>query len=143
MTSQLDLDQGGTARQWVKTYLGPTIGWVFLPGRNPLEITSAGTFVISPDTSLVRVNVNGAVILTLPTAIDPASPAVAQPALAARTPITIVDIGGFAGANPITIQPASGAENIMGLASIQINSPFGAFTLSPSNVLHGWTNSNQ
>lgn len=141
MVSQLDLDQGGTARQWVRTYLGPTVGWVYLPGLNPLPtIIAAGTYIIAPDTTLVQVNCNAAVNIFLPTAIEPLVPAGVQPALFARKPITTVDIGGFAQANPISIYPASIAENIMGLDSIQITVNYGAFTLNPSNTQRGWTN---
>lgn len=142
MTSQTDYDQGGTPRQWIRTYLGPSVGWVFLPGLNPLPtISVAGTYIIQPDTTLVQVNVNALVTIQLPTAIDPGVPAVTQGARYAKKPITIVDIGGFASqANPITINPASGAENIMGLASIRITVAYGAFTLNPSNLQKGWTN---
>jgi hypothetical protein len=141
MSSQTDLDQGGTARQWVRTYMGPSIGWVYLPGMVPLPvINTAGTYIIQPNTTLVQVDVAGAVTIILPSAINPGVPAVALPALYARHPITIVDIGGFAQAHPITIQPASGAENIMSLAQIQITVAYGAFTLNPSNTQSGWTN---
>lgn len=140
MTSQTDLDMGGTARQWVRTYMGPSVGWVYLPGLNPLPtITAAGTYVLTPDTTLVQVNVAGAVIVVLPTALVPGVPATTQPALYAKKPVTIVDIGGFAQAHPITIQPASIAENIIGLASIQIDANYGGYTLTPSNEQKGWT----
>lgn len=139
MSSQTDLDQGGTARHWVRTYLGPSVGWVLLPGRNPFPISAAGSYLIQPDTSLVTVNVNGVVNIILPTSIDPSVPAGVQPALFAKTPITIVDIGGFAQAHPITLIPFSGSENIMGLASIQITANYGAVTLEPSSIQKGWT----
>ncbi len=141
MSSQLDLDQGGTSRQWVRTFMGPSVGWVMLPGLNPIAlITAAGTYVIQPDTTLVEVNCTGAVIITLPSAIYPGVPAITQGALYAKKPITVVDIGGHAQAHPITIHPASVAENILGLASIQITANYGGFTLSPSNAQKGWTN---
>ena len=141
MPSQTDLDQGGTARQWVRTFMGPSVGWVMLPGLNPIAlITVAGTYALTPDVTLVEVNCNGAVIIVLPTALYPKVPAINQSALFAKKPVTVVDLGGFAGANPITIQPASGAENIIGLASIQITAPYGGFTLMPSNAQKGWTN---
>ena len=139
MPSQTDLDQGGTSRQWTKTYMGPTVGWVNLPGRNPLIITAGGTYTLQPETSLVEVNVAAAVTIILQTAIDPSVPAGAQPGLYAKTPVTIVDIGGNAGTFNITIQPASGAENIMGLASLVISSNYGMYTLEPSNTQKGWT----
>src|SRR5208282_1395388 len=108
MGSQLDLDQGGTSRQWVRTYMGPSIGWVYLPGRNPIPvITAAGTYTMLPDTTLVEVNVAGVVVIILPSALDPGVPAGVLPGLFAKNPITIVDLGGFASTHPITIKPAS------------------------------------
>lgn len=140
MPSQLDLDQSGTDRQWVRTYMGPTVGWQMLPGLNALPlITTAGTYTILPDTTLIQVNCNGVVIINLPSAIVPSVPAGVLPGLFAKKPITIVDIGGFAQAQPITINPFSVAENIMGLASIQITSNYGAWTLNPSSTQKGWT----
>jgi hypothetical protein len=143
MSSQTDLDKGGTSRQWVLTYLGPSVGWVYLPGRNQFEIAAAGTYILQPDTSVVNVNVNGAVTIMLPSAINPKVPAGVQPALWAKTALSVVDTGGFATAHPITIMPTSVAETIMGLASVQITSAFGAFILSPNNTLKGWVNSVQ
>ena len=139
MGSQQDLDQGGTSREWVATYMGPSVGWVWLPNRNVLSIKIAGTYVLNLSTTLVEVNVDGAVVVMLPTAIDPDVPAIAQPQSYAKRPVTIVDIGGFASANPITIEPASVAENIMALASISISVNYGGYTLTPSSTLKGWT----
>jgi|SRR5882672_1255853 len=137
MGSQLDLDQGGTFRGWVRQYLGPSVGWVLVPGDNILPITTAGTTIILPGTSLVTVNVAGLVTVVLPKATNPAVPAGVQPGLFANNPITIVDIGNHAQATPITIQPAAG-ETIMGLAQIQITVNYGGFTLSPNSALHLW-----
>ncbi len=139
MPSQTDLDQGGTARQWVRTFMGPSVGWVMLPGTNPFDIIVGGTYILTPDTSLVQVKVAALVTLTLPTAIDPGVPAGVLPGPYAKTPITILDIGGNAFTFPITIQPASGLENIMGLASIQITANYGGVTLKPNNAQKGWT----
>lgn len=138
MASQTDLDQGGTPRHWVNTYLGPSVGWVYLPGRIPFPITTAGTFILQPDTSIVPVNVAGAVIIILPSALDPLVPAGVLPALFAKTQIVIGDIGNNAEVHPITIRPASVAENIMGQASITISVNYGGYTLIPSNAQRGW-----
>lgn len=140
MPSQLDLDQGGTSREWVETYLGPSVGWVRLPSRNLLEITAGGSYILDPSTNLVHVKANAAVTITLPSTINPSVPAGVLPGLFGKMGIGIVDIGGFAAAHPITIQPASGAETIMNLASIQITAAYGGFILYPSNSLKGWTN---
>lgn len=142
MPSQTDFDQGGTSRQWVRTYMGPSIGWIYLPGRNPFEITAAGVYTLQPDTSVVNVNVNGAVTINLPSNQNPSAPAGVLPALYARTAISIVDVGGHATAHPITIQSQAG-ETIMGLASVQITSNYGAFILSPNVQSKAWMNSVQ
>lgn len=137
MGSQSDLDQGGTLRQWVKSYMGPSVGWQYVPLQNVLSITTAGTITLDPSTSLVEVNVAGAVTIILPTAVVPAAGAQAQPQLFASTPITIVDIGNHAQANPITIQPHAG-ETIMGLNQIQITVNYGGFTLQPISAQKTW-----
>ncbi len=140
MTSQTDLDQGGTSRQLVKQYLGPSVGWreVPAPAASILQITSAGTFNIQASTTLVTVNVNGSVTLNLPKAHTPSVGPQAQPGLCVQQPIVIIDTGGFASANPITIVPAAG-ETIMSLASITLSVNYGGYTLKPSDALNGWS----
>ena len=145
MPSQTDLDQGGTARLWVTQYLGPTLGWVRVPARNAIAdgintaaIRTAGTYNLDLSTNFVQVSVVGAVTIVLPSAKSKSG--IAQPGLAVAAPVTIVDVGGNAAAHPITIQPISGAENIMGLTQIQIATNFGGFILEPSNLLAGWVN---
>lgn len=143
MGSQQDLDQGGTAREWVSTYMGPSVGWQRAPRRNVLRVTAAGTYAINYSTSLVEVSVAGAVVIILPSAIDPTVAAGVLPGNYVKSPITIVDIGGNAAAFPITIQPFSVAENIMGLSSpnfITVNTNYGGYCLYPSNAQRGWNN---
>lgn len=139
MPSQTDLDMGGTSREWARVYRGPSVGYIWVPQRNVLSITAVGTYALDPSTSLVEVNVAGAVTITLPSAVVPSVGPQAQPGLFAQNPIIIVDIGGNAQANPITIQRNNSNENIMGLASIQITSNYGGYTLTPSSVQKGWT----
>src|SRR6267142_2465660 len=66
MTSQLDLDAGGTFRQTQRVFMGPSIGWVNAPITSILPVTAAGTTVIQLGNTLITVNVNGAVTLQLP-----------------------------------------------------------------------------
>ena len=136
MPSQLDLDQGGTFREWTKLYLGPSIGWIYVPGNVLLPIRAAGVYTLLTGTSVVTVDVAGSVTIILPTAVAPGVPAGVLPGRFAYTPITIVDVGGNAAAHPITIQPASVSEDIMGLPSISISVDYGSFTLDP---IKGWT----
>jgi hypothetical protein len=141
VASQLDLDQGGTSREWVRAWRGPSVGWIYVPMRNVLMITAAGTYALDPSTSLVEVNVNGLVTVVLPSAVTPTVGPQALPGLFAQNPVTIVDIGGFAsGANPITIQRNNANENVLGLTQIQITAQYGGFSLRPSSTQKGWTN---
>jgi hypothetical protein len=140
MPSQTDLDQGGTTRQWVKTYLGPSVGWINTPLRNVLGVTIPGTYNLDLSTTLVQVKVAGPVTIILPSALNSGLVAGANPGPFVKAPITIVDVGGNAAAHPITIEPINAAETIMGLASIQITSNFGGFILEPSQQAAGWVN---
>jgi len=140
MASQSDLDQGGSFRQYVRRWLGPSVGWVNSPDDNVVPVTTAGTTTLLVGTTLVTVNINGLVSIQLPSSkASTGATAGALPGLSLGLPITIVDIGGFASdANPITILPY-GSELIMGLASIQITAPYGAYTLLPRLTTGGWT----
>ena len=140
MASQTDYDQGGSFRQYVRRFLGPSVGWVTTPApaASILAITAAGTYTVDRSVTLITVNVAGAVTLNLPKAHTPAAGAQAQPGLFVQNPITIVDTGGNASSHPITIAPAAG-ETIMSLTSIQITIPYGGFTLKPSDALDGWS----
>ena len=145
MPSQTDLDQGGTQRSWVNSYLGPSVGWVRTPQQNILAITAAGTYAINLSTTLVTVNVAGSVTLTLPSAKGASSLGGtggatdgAVPGVANKVPITIVDVGGNAQAYPITINPVSGAETIMGLSSISLSVNYGGYTLEPNAAQSMW-----
>jgi hypothetical protein len=139
MGSQTDLDQGGNFRQFVKRYLGPSVGWVNSPDDNVVPITSGGTTTIAAGATLIPVNYNGAVTVQLPSAkASTTATAGAVPGLSLALPITVVDIGGFAASHNITILPF-GTEKIMGLSSISISVAYGAFTLIPNLSAGGWT----
>jgi hypothetical protein len=138
MPSTTDFDQGGTFRSFSQIWLGPSAGFIRVPAAL-LPITAAGTYQLVIGTVTVTVNVSGAVTIKLPSAINPPSAmATTVGALFADQPITIVDVGGFAGASPITIMPFSVAEKIMGLASITISINYGAYTLAPNSAVGGW-----
>lgn len=137
MPSQLDLDQGGTTRSFNKIWLGPSVGWIWSPVSSLLPIIAAGSYTLNPSTNFVTVNVNGAVSIRLPTTATPTVGAMTLPNLFAQSVIVIVDTGGFANTNPITILPFIG-ETIMGLPQIQINSNFGGYTLAPNSQQLTW-----
>lgn len=137
MGSQTDLDQGGTFRQWVRMWMGPSVGFVAVPVDAVLPITAAGTYDIARGTSLITINVNDAVTLNLPSSrASPAGPQ-AIPGQWVINPVTIVDIGGFADSNTYNIVP-NGAETISGLASVQLATPRGSLILNPILATGGW-----
>ncbi len=138
MSSQTDLDQGGTIREWTSVYLGPSVGWQRLPVRNVLVITAPGTYTLDLSTTLVQVNIAGSVTIVLPPVKNAAFSAGVTPAKFIFAPVSIVDVGGFAAANPITIQAAAG-ETVLNAASIQITSNFGGFILYPRGA-GAWSN---
>lgn len=137
MGSQSDLDQGGTNREWVKGYLGSSVGWVNAPVRNILKITVAGTYHLDESTSLVEVYVNGVVTIVLPSSKPSPASAQAQPGTYVQNTVTVVDAGGFAGTQNIIIQPLVG-ETIMGSASITISINYGGYTLQPFGDIAQW-----
>jgi hypothetical protein len=138
MGSQTDLDQGGTFRPKQKLWMGPSIGWLDAP-QAIVRITTGGTITLAIGAAIVTVNFNGAVTIQLPQFKGNVSGgAGAVPGPYVPQTITIIDVGGFAGANPITIN-AGGSEFISGLASIQITSNNGGVVLQPDPVNGGCT----
>jgi hypothetical protein len=136
----MDLDQSSPiSRQWGQVFMGPTVGWQPYPVQNLLPVTQAGTYALDPSTNIVEVNVAGAVTITLPSCQTPAVPAGAMPGLYVKNPITIVDTGGNAQANPITIVPANVGETVMGLAQIKVATNYGGFSLLPVPAQRTWT----
>lgn len=136
MPSQTDLDQGGTFREWVRTFMGPSVGWVMAPARSVLPIAAAGAYPVGLSTTLVIINTTAAVTLTLPSALNADVPAGALPGPYVKSIVTIVDI---AGAPNVTVEPISGAETIMGLTSISLTTAYGSYSLRPDNAFKGWT----
>lgn len=137
MGSQTDLDQGGTFRQWVRMYMGPSVGFVAVPVDAVLNVSAAGTYTIARGTSLILINVNASVTLNLPSSkASPAGPQ-AIPGQWVINPVTVVDIGGFASSNTYRIVPF-GTETISGLASVDLASDHGSIILNPILATGGW-----
>ena len=135
----IDLDQSGTSRQWQRTYLGPSVGWIWRPLQNILPITAAGTYAVDPSFNLIEVNATGLVMIVLPSCQTPAAGAQAQPRLFALNPVTIIDTGGNAATYNVTINPNNVAETVMGLSSIKIATAYGGFSLLPVPAQKTWT----
>src|SRR6516164_6134280 len=111
-----NLDGGGFSRQWTMNWMGPTVGLVMGPLQNLLSITFAGTNTLDLSISLVEVAAPGPVTINLPPAVNPRVSAGVLPGRYVKNPITIVDVGGTAATNNITIQPNNPAETVMGLS---------------------------
>lgn len=137
MASQLDLDQGGTFRQYTKVWMGPSVGWVNYPFQSVLSVTAAGTYGVLLGTNLIKLNVNGNVILNLPSSKATPQTPQAIPGQWIIAPITVVDKGGFASAVTYSIVPF-GTELISGLASVQLSSAYGTIVLEPLLDTGGW-----
>lgn len=139
MGSQTDLDQGGTFRQWVRTYMGPSVGWVPVPVDAVLDITAGGTYTIARGTSLILLNVNASVTLNLPSSKAAAQGPQAIPGQWVINPITIIDKGGFANPGVVNylINP-NGSEKISGLSQVQLATPYGTVILIPLLATGGW-----
>ncbi len=140
MGSQLDLDQGGTFRQYVRQWMGPSVGWVNMPVTAILNITAAGTYTIQRWTNLIKIKATAGVInLNLPSALATPQGPQAIPGQWVYNPVIIVDIAGQCGsAVTCNVNPA-GAETISGLAQVQLASPYGTLLLEPQLDTGGWT----
>lgn len=138
MASQTDLDQGGTRRQFERRWLGPSVGWVWVPVENILPVTTAGTVTPVNGTTLVTLNVAGLVTVQLWNPIPPSdTPANSIPGPNLGLPLSIIDVGGNCGSFPCTILPPAG-KTIMGLASIDIAGAYGGYILMPNLTTGNW-----
>jgi hypothetical protein len=84
------------------------------------------------------VNVAGLVTLNLPDVRLWVQEPAYQPATAFERAIWIKDLGGFAGANPITVQPLPAQTIDLSGAAIQIATNHGLVRLYPLNDMTGW-----
>jgi hypothetical protein len=101
----MDLDQSGRGFQRVRTYLGPSLGWVDELVQPSTEIKTGGTYKIAPGDSVILVNVAAPVSIQLPDVIDWMQQPAYQPATASDRSITIKDFGGNAGNFNIVVSP--------------------------------------
>ncbi len=138
MGSQSDLDQGGTFRQMDRVWMGPSVGWQTQLKVAIQNILVAGTYNLVRGTSLIKLYPNGAVTLNLPSSLASLAGPQAIPGQFVITPVTIVDIGGFADSVLYRIVPF-GTETISGLASVDLATSRGTIILEPLLDTGGWT----
>lgn len=139
MSSQTDLDQGGTNRQYQRIWLGPSVGWINYPVVSPLLISAAGTYLISPGTNLIRVNVAAGVVnIDLPSSKSSTASPQAIPGLSVYNPTIITDLSGDAGtATTINVFPLA-PELIANLTEIQLAAAYATLLLEPLIDIGGW-----
>ena len=138
MSSQQDLDQGGTFRQFQRVFMGPSVGWLNVPQQAVLPIVATGTYAIARGTNLITINVDANVTINLPSSMASGDGPQAIPGQWVLIPVTIVDVGGYASTRTYNIVP-SGSELISGLASVQLASAYGSIILKPILETGGWT----
>jgi hypothetical protein len=135
----MDADQSGQSQgQKVRVYNGPSLGWVETQVKPARTITVAGTFAVLPGDSIILVNVAGSVTLTLPDVIAWCRSPGYEPASGFERAIWVKDLGGNAGAFPITITPF-GSQSIDLFGSFQIVQNRQLLRLYPRQIeLTGW-----
>ena len=133
-----DLDQSGSSFHKVRTWLGPSLGWVDTQVRPTRSITIAGNYQILPGDGVVLVNVAGLVTLLLPDVRLWVQEPAYQPATAFERTLRIKDLGGNAATFPITVQSTSGQFIDLSLSSIQLTTNRQTIALNPLNDLTGW-----
>lgn len=139
MSSQLDLDQGGTFRQYTQVWQGPSVGWLTVPVTAILTLSAAGTYSIQRWTNLIKLKAAAGVVnIDLPSSKASAQGPQAIPGQWVYNPVIIIDQSGDAGgATTINVNPF-GSELISGLAQVQLATPYGTIILEPELVTGGW-----
>jgi hypothetical protein len=136
-----DLDQGGIQR-FSKVWLGPSLGWGFLPVAPEIIFTTPTPITILPGMSVVLIKLPAPqpVLVNLPDV----NLWVTQAFDLGRTrsnldrSILVKDVGGTcSAANPFTIMPL-GTQRIDGQPSISLQGTFSWAKLFPLNDLTGW-----
>lgn len=139
MGSQLDLDQGGTFRQYSRIWSGPSVGWQTMPIQAILDIKAAGTTALQRWTNLVKLKVSAGVVnIDLPSSKATPQGPQAIPGQWVYNPVVIVDLSGQAGLATTVNVFAFGSELISGLAEIQLAVPYGTLLLEPILDTGGW-----
>lgn len=100
-----DLDKSGFGFQRVRTYLGPSLGWVDELVQPTVDITTGGVHVVQPGESLLLVEVAAAVTIQLPDVIRWMQQTAYMPATGFDRSITVKDIGGNAANFNIIVAP--------------------------------------
>lgn len=131
-----DLDQSGGYPQYVRTWLGPTVGWALLQVQPERLITTPGALTVQPFDSRLLLK---AIItpITLPDVVSWVRAPFQKVQSAFDRSLWIKDLNYSASANPITVNPFAG-QTIDGLANFQIATNGLLLKLYPLSDLSGW-----
>lgn len=135
----MDLDKSGFGFQRVRTYLGPSLGWVDELVQPSTHITTGGLYTVQPGDSLLLVDVAAGVTIQLPDVIKWMQQSAGQPATGFDRSITIKDIGGNAANFNIVVLPfgQQSIDNIQQTSIISISREVVRFV--PLIDLSGWS----
>ena len=133
-----NLDQGTTV-QFVRAWLGPSLGWRELPVAAETDITSASPYTVGLyDNQLILKAACKSILLPSVAARVEAQTPVGQNWAGFTREIWIKDYSGDASAGaPIVVTP-NGSETIDGLASYSIITPGELLRLYPLSTGGGW-----
>jgi hypothetical protein len=129
----MDQDQSGNAFQQTRVTLGPSPGPTNVQIQPAIILTAPGVYTLSVGTSLVLVNVTGAISFVLPDVVAWQR----QPGAAFERAIWIKDLGGHAGSFPITVFPFA-TQVIDKQPTYTISTNFAIARIYPIFDLSGW-----
>jgi hypothetical protein len=133
-----DLDKSGYGFQRVRTYLGPSLGWVDELVQPSTHITTGGIHVVLPGESMLLVDVAATVTIQLPDVVKWMQQTAYQPATGFERSISVKDIGGNAANFNIVVAPF-GQQTIDNVqASIVMSTARANVRLVPLIDLTGW-----
>ena len=133
-----DLDKGGAYSQKLRSYFGPTLGWLDEYVLPTVTISSGGVTNLPAGVSLLLIDVAALVTINLPSALVVLQQTSFQPANGIERSIWIKDFGGNAAAFNITINPFAGQFFDKTLASLTIGQNRQLVRLYPLGDGTGW-----
>jgi hypothetical protein len=136
--SDRDLDKSGYGFQRVRTYLGPSLGWIDELVKPESHVTTGGIYSVLPGESVILVDVASAVQINLPDARLWVGQTAGRPATALEKSITVKDLGLNAANFNIVITPFQGQTIDSVQQAIVISDAGGTAKLLPLIDMTGW-----
>lgn len=132
----------GTTTQFVNAWLGPSLGWQFLPVQPELFVTTPGALTIPHFAIRILLTVAGVTPITLPSVASwmtaQGANGLVQNNAAFDRSVWVKDLAYSASAgSPIVVQ-GSGSDQIDGRSSFSIITPGQLIRLAPLTSKDGW-----